>query len=86
MERIRSIEQLRLQKELLEIQRMIAELRMKQDIHLLKRKVRVTNFVLPSIKQLLKLGVKSGGGKQLLFSTVVALGKKMFSRKSRSSR
>ncbi len=83
MERIRSIEQLRLQKELLEIQQMIAELRMKQDIHLIKRKMRVTSIVLPSIKHLLKIGAKTRAGKQLLFSTATALGKRLFKKKSR---
>jgi len=83
MERIRNIEQLRLQKELLKVQQLITELRMKQDIHLIRRKMRVTGIVLPTIKKLFKAGVKTGVGKQLLFSTVTALGKRFFKRKSR---
>jgi len=83
MERIRNIEQLRLQKELLQVQQLITELRMKQDIHLIRRKVRVTGIVWPSIKQLVKAGVKTGVGKQLLFSTATALGRRFFKRKSR---
>ena len=82
MERIKNIEQLRLQKELLQVQQLIAELRMKQDIHIISRKMRVTGIVLPTIKKLLKAGVKTGVGKQLLFSTVAAFGKRFFRRKS----
>jgi hypothetical protein len=83
MERIKSIEQLKLQKELLQLQQMITELRMKQDIHLIKRKMNVRGLVLPSIKQLLKTGVKTGVGKQLLFSTAKGIAKRLFRKKSR---
>jgi hypothetical protein len=83
MERIKSIEQLRMQRELLQLQQMITELRMKQDLHLIKRKMGVRGFVLPSLKQLVKTGVKTGVGKQLLFSTATAIAKKLFRRKSR---
>jgi hypothetical protein len=83
MERIRTIEQLRLQKELLQTQQMIAELRMKRDIHLIKRKIGISGLVMPAVKQLFKTGVKTKVGKELLFSTAGMLAKKLFKKKSR---
>ena len=83
MEKIKNIQQLQLQKELLQLQQMIAELRMKKDLHSIKRKMNVTGLVLPSIKQLVKAGVNTKVGKQLLLTTATEVAKRLFRKKIR---
>jgi len=81
MERIRSIEQLRMQKELLQLQQMIAELRMRKEIHEMKRKVTLPKLIVSSLPSIVSAGIKTPIGKQLLFSAGTKLAKKIFKRK-----
>jgi len=81
MEKINSIEQLRLQKELLHLQQMIAELRMKQEIHELKGRFSIRKNLLPAMNGIFMAGVNSGIGKQLLFSTASKVVKSIFRRR-----
>jgi len=81
MERIRSIEQLRMQKELLQLQQMIAELRMRKEIHEMRRKVALPKLIVSSLPSIVSAGIKTPIGKQLLFSAGTKLAKKIFKRK-----
>jgi hypothetical protein len=84
MEKIKSIEQLRAQKELLKLQQMIAELRMKKEVYELRERASLRNNIIPTIGGLLRSGVTSTVGKQLLFSTATKLVKRVFRRKKTS--
>ena len=83
MDKIKNMEHLRLQKELLQLQQMIGELRMRKEIHVIRRKMGITNILFPTVKQLLKTGIKTRIGKQLLSSTASVVAKKLFKKKSR---
>ena len=84
MEKIKTIEQLRAHKELLQLQQMITELRMKKEIHELKGRFSLKQILLPSVKRLMMAGVNSGVGKQFLFSTAAKIAKRIFGPGKRS--
>ena len=84
MERIRSIEHLRMQKELLQLQQMIAELRMRKEIHDMRRKVALPKLIISSLPSIVSAGIKTPVGKQILFSAGTKLAKKLFRRKKLS--
>jgi hypothetical protein len=81
MERIKSIEHLRMQKELLQLQQMIAELRMQKEIHDLKRTVGLKNTLVSSIPGFVKTGMKTRIGKQLMYVIAGKLATRLFRRK-----
>jgi len=81
MEKIKSIEQLRAQRELLKVQQMIAELRVRKEMYELKKGLRISNNFLPAINGLMRGGFSSTVGKQLLFSTATKLAKRIFRKK-----
>ena len=83
MERIKTIEQLRLQKEILEVQRLIAELRMKKEFQELRGRFSVTRNLLPSVGGLVRAGLATTVGKQLFYSTAAKLVKRVFRKKKR---
>ena len=83
MERIKSMQQLRMQKELLQLQQMITELRMRQEIHDIKRKVKSPKAIISTLPAIFSAGIKTTIGKQILFSAGTKLAKKIFKRKSR---
>jgi hypothetical protein len=84
MERIKTIEQLRLQKEILEVQRLIAELRIKKEFQELRGRFSITRNLLPSVGGLVKAGLTTAVGKQLFYSTATKLVKRIFRKKKRS--
>jgi hypothetical protein len=85
-EKINSIEQLRMQKELLQLQQKIAELRMKKEFHELKDRMSVRNLILPSLSGIMKAGLGTNIGKQLLFSTATKFTRKIFKKGKRKNR
>ena len=81
MERIRSIEQLRMQKELLQLQKMIAELRLKKDVYELKRKAGIRNTLTSTLRGIVSAGIKTPIGKQILFTIGGKVASRLFKRK-----
>ncbi len=84
MEKIKTLEELRMQRDLLQLQQMIAELRMKKDFYELRSRVKTRN-ILPTLGGLMKAGIKTPIGKQFLFLTAGKLVKRFLNKKRKSS-
>ena len=59
MEKIRNIQELRMQRELLELQQMISELRVKKDVDSIRQRFRLKNNIVPFAATLVKNGIKN---------------------------
>jgi len=59
MERIRTIQELRMQRELLELQQMISELRVKKDMEEIRQRFRIKNNIVPIATTLVRFGMKN---------------------------
>ena len=59
MEKIKSIQELRMQRKLLELQQMISELRVKKDMEEIRQRFRIKNNIIPIATTLAKFGMKN---------------------------
>ena len=59
MEKIKSLQELRMQRELLELQQMISELRVKKDMEEIRQRFRIKNNIVPIATTLVRFGMKN---------------------------
>jgi hypothetical protein len=84
MERIKSLEQLRMQKELLQLQQMITELRIKKDVVTLRKRFRPSANLVPIATTIWNHGIKNNLTRGVLGTMVNQVGK--FVKKKRKRR
>lgn len=80
------MQQLKMQKELLQLQRMIGELRMKKDVHELRSRFQLSKNLVPSIAPMIKNGLTGAVGNSIVGLVATKLVKKLFRRKEKVKR
>jgi hypothetical protein len=84
MERIKSLQQLRMQKELLQLQQMITELRIKKEVTTIKKRFRPSANLVPIATTIWRNGLKNNLERGVLGTVMKQVGK--FIKKSKKRR